>query len=47
MYQNLKKVWRWWGIITRVLAKKGARVQSHGIMNKAVAQSVLLYRIES
>ena len=43
MYQNLKKVQRWWGMIVRVLAKMGATVRSCGMMYKAVSQSVILY----
>ena len=41
MYHNLKKARRGWAMFTRVLAKTGATVQYHGMMYKAVYQSVL------
>ena len=37
----------WWGMIARVLEKTGSKVRSHGMMYKALAQSVLLYVSES
>ena len=45
--QNFNKVWRWWGMILRVLMNTGATVRAHGIMYKAAAQTVLLYDNES
>ena len=46
VYQNPRNVRRWWGMITRVMAKTGATVQARGTMYKAVAQPVLLYGSE-
>ena len=43
VYLNLRKAWRWWGMIERILERTGATVRSRGAMYKAVAQSVLLY----
>ena len=43
---NLKEVRRRSGMILRVLANMGAMMRSHGMMYKAVAQSVLLYGSE-
>ena len=47
VFQNLKKAWRRWGTILRVLVNMEATVWAHGVMYKAMAQSVLLYGSES
>ena len=36
MYQNLRNVWRRWGIIVRVMAKTVEMVWAQGMMYKAV-----------
>ena len=46
VYQKLRKARRQRGMIERVLAKTGATVHARGMMYKAVAQSMLLYRSE-
>ena len=43
VYQNLRKLRSWWGMIMRVLEKTGTTVWSRGMMYNAVAQSVILY----
>ena len=43
VYQNLRKAWRRWGMIARVLANTGATVWYGGMMYKAVVQSVIIY----
>ena len=47
VYQNLRKAWRWWGTVARVLEITVATVRAQGAMYKVVAQSVLLYARES
>ena len=47
VYQNLKKSWRRWGVITRVLEKTGAKVWARGMMHKALAYLVILYGSKS
>ena len=47
VYLNLRKYWRWWAMIVRVIERTGATVRSRGAMHKAVAQSVILYDIEN
>ena len=42
-YQKLRKVWRLWGIIARVMTNTGSTVRAWGIIYKAVTHSVLLY----
>ena len=43
VYQNLRKAWRRWGMIDKVLVKTGATVQARGVVYKALDQSILLY----
>ena len=43
VYLNLRKAWRRWGMVARVLERKGETVQDREEMYKAVAQLVLLY----
>ena len=43
VYQNLRKVRRWWEMVERVLERTGATVWSQGAMYKSLAQLVLLY----
>ena len=43
VYLNMRKAWRRWGMVVRVLEKTGATVRTRGAMYKAVVQSVLLY----
>ena len=43
VYQNLKKVHSWWGIITRVLVDTVAAVRDRGVVYKAAAQLLLQY----
>ena len=38
VYQKLKKAWMWWGMITRVQVKTGARVQARVTMYNEVDQ---------
>ena len=47
VYHNLRKAWRWCGMIVRVLEKKVATVRAQGMMYKSVDQLVLLYVSES
>ena len=47
MHHNLRKDWRCWGVIFKVSTKRGAMVWAHGMLYKAVAQTVLLYGSES
>ena len=47
VYQNLRKVWSQWRMISRVMEKTGSTVWARGNMYKAVAQLVLLYGSES
>ena len=47
VYQNQKKLWRRWGVITSVLEKMVATMWACGMMYNAVAQSVLLYSSDS
>ena len=46
-YHNLLKAWQRWVVIFKLLTKMGAMVCSHGMMYKAVSQTVLLYGSES
>ena len=43
VYLNLHKYRRRWGVIARVMYRKGATVRARVAMYKSVAQSVLLY----
>ena len=47
VYQNLRKAWRRWEMVVRVLENIGATSQARGEMYKAVEQLVLLYDRES
>ena len=47
VYQNLRKARMRWGVISRLMVKTGAAVRARGMMYKAVAHLVLLYRSES
>ena len=47
VYQNLRKARMRWGVISRLMVKTGATVRAQGMMYKAVAHLVLLYRSES
>ena len=47
VYQNLKKLQRQWGMISRVLENTRAPVWARGMMYRAVSQLVLLYGSES
>ena len=40
----MRKDWRLWGVISKVLTKTRATVQAHGMLYKSVTQMVLLYR---
>ena len=42
VYLNLRKSWRWWGVIGRVLEKTRVTVRSEGEIYKALVESVLL-----
>ena len=44
VYHNLWKARQCWGMISKVLTKTGAMVWAHGMIYKAVAQTVLIYR---
>ena len=47
VYLNLRKFWRQWGVIARVLERTGVTVRSWGEIYKEVAQLVLIYGSES
>ena len=47
VYLNLHKERRRWGMIAKVLERRGATVRDWGAIYKVVAQSVLLYGRES
>ena len=47
VYLNLRKAWRRWGMVSRVLKRTGETVRAQGAIFKAVAQSFLLYGRES
>ena len=47
VYLNLRKFWRRWGIISRVLESMGATVRYRGELYKAGEKLVLLYGRES
>ena len=47
VFQNLKKAHIRWGMISRVLMKKGETLRPHVIMYKEETQSVLMYVSES
>ena len=47
MYHNLRKAWRRWWMISKVLTNTRAMVWDRGIIYKVVAQAVLLYGINS
>ena len=44
VYLKLRKSWRRWGMIARVLERTGAMVRAWGDIYKKVAQSVLHYK---
>ena len=46
VYQNLRKSWRQWGMVARVMERTGATVQAQGAIYKEVTQSVPLYGIK-
>ena len=43
VYQNLRKAWRRWVMVARLLLSMGATVRSLVMMYKLVSQSVILY----
>ena len=43
VYLNLRKSWRRWGVVARVLESTGATGRARGAMYEAVEQLVLLY----
>ena len=43
VYLNLRKAWKWWGMVERVLERTGETERSQGDIYKAVVKSVLLY----
>ena len=47
VFLNLRKSWRQWVMILRVLKRTGAPVWAWGAMYKAVAHSVILYGSKS
>ena len=44
MYHNLRKDLQCWGMISELLMNTGATMRSHGVIYKAVEQTMLLYR---
>ena len=47
VYQNLRKAQQCWWIISKVMPKTGATARDHGMLYKAVTQTVLVYMIKS
>ena len=47
LYQNLCKVWCWWGMVEKVLTRTGVVVRARAILYKAFVQMLLLYGSES
>ena len=43
VYLNIRKAWRWWGMIARVLERTGSTVWERIAMYTTVSQLVLLY----
>ena len=43
LYSNLRKAYRRWGAVVKVLENTGAPIKAHAMMYKAVVQAVLLY----
>ena len=43
MYHNLRKAWRRWEMISKVLANTVAIVRAHGMLYKVESYMVLLY----
>ena len=47
MVGNLRKAWKQWIWMLRILGKEGADPQTYGNFYKAVAQANLLFGVES
>ena len=47
MYNNLRKAWRCWGVMSKVLTKTRATVWDPGMIYKSVVKTVILYGRES
>ena len=47
LYQHLRKSWRWWGMVVKVLMRMGATVPAWAMLYKAVVQTVVLYGSKS